>query len=249
LQLPAGGLTRPQRRLITELSERAGQAFHNARLEAELTARAAALDADTADLAASRRRLLRAAYAERDRVSAVIRRDVVARLDPVEHVLDRADQLLPAQPDQVASSLDEARSVVETALDELRTLTRGLYPAVLDHRGLVAAIRAGAPRAGGFTDLTTEGSVDGLSRALAATAYFSVVECLRDLTGPRRAALSATGSSMWIEISGPARPQTTTAGVRDRVEAVGGTLTCTELDGRRTLVIQLPVPPDPAADR
>jgi signal transduction histidine kinase len=249
VRLPSGELTRPQRRLLTELTDRAGQAFHNARLEAELAAQATALEADTEALAASRRRLLRAGYAERDRVSAAIRRDVVAHLHPVEQTLDEVGRLLPGEPGAAAAELDRARSGVETALDELRSLTRGVYPAVLDRRGLAAAVRAGAPRSSGSTELCTEGPVDDLPRALAATAYFSVLECLRDLTGPRRAVLVIDGSVLRIEISGSARPQTTTAGVLDRVEAAGGELSCIELLGQRRLVIRLPVrsPADPSA--
>jgi len=117
----AAGLSADQRRLFAAFAEEAGLAFSNARLQAELAARAEALAADTAALAESRRRLVRVAYAERDLLSATIQRDVMVHLGGLEEEVRRIRRLLPEHPDDTAAGLERARAGVNTALDKLRT--------------------------------------------------------------------------------------------------------------------------------
>ncbi len=240
---PDGAQLSPaQRELFSSFTRNAGLAFHNARLQSELAVRAEALAADTLALAESRRRLVSVAYAERDRLSATIQRDVLVHLRGLEDELRRVRQLVPTRSDQAADALDRARSEVNTALDELRSLTRGIYPAVLSRRGLVAAIRSATSQTGPPTELQTYGPVDQLPDQVATTAYFVTVESLRDLTGPRRAVLGVEHGTLRIQVTGASRPQASSQGVRDRVEACGGTIQPREQDGRRQLLITLPLP-------
>jgi signal transduction histidine kinase len=236
-----GRLIKTQLDLLDSFAGQAGLAFHNAGLQAELAARAEAIEADTAALAESRRRLVQVAYAERDRLSATIQRDVMVHLRGLVDGMQGVRLLLPDRPDKAADRLERARADVNTALDELRTLTRGVYPAVLARRGLTAAIRSAISQTAGVAQLRTYGPVDQLPEHLAATAYFATIESLRDLTGPRQAALAVEGSQLGIEVIGGPRPEMSTRGVRDRVEAVGGSIESEEWDGRRRLLISLPL--------
>jgi signal transduction histidine kinase len=236
-----GRLIKTQLDLLDSFAGQAGLAFHNAWLQAELAARAEAIEADTAALAESWRRLVKVAYAERDRLSATIQRDVMVHLRGLGDGVQGVRLLLPDRPDKAAGRLERARTDVNTALDELRTLTRGVYPAVLARRGLTAAIRSAISQTGGVAQLVTYGPVDQLPEHLAATAYFATIEGLRDLAGTRQAALAIEESRLRIEVSGAARPQTSLQGVRDRVEAAGGTTQFDEVDGLRRLVISLPL--------
>jgi signal transduction histidine kinase len=236
-----GRLIKTQLDVLDSFAGQAGLAFHNAWLQAELAARAEAIEADTAALAESRRRLVKVAYAERDRLSATIQRDVMVHLRGLGDGVQGVRLLLPDRPDKAAGRLERARTDVNTALDELRTLTRGVYPAVLARRGLTAAIRSAISQTGGVAQLVTYGPVDQLPEHLAATAYFATIEGLRDLAGTRQAALAIEESRLRIEVSGAARPQTSLQGVRDRVEAAGGTTQFDEVDGLRRLVISLPL--------
>ena len=236
-----GRLIKTQLELLDTFADQAGLAFHNAWLHAELAARAEAIEAHTAALAESRRRLVQVAYAERDRLSATIQRDVMVHLRGLVDGVQGVRLLLPDRPDKAAGRLERARADVNTALDELRTLTRGVYPAVLARRGLTAAIRSAISQTGGVTQLRTYGPVDQLPEHLAATAYFATIESLRDLTGPRQAALAVEGSQLGIEVIGGPRPKMSMRGVRDRVEAVGGSIESEECDGRRRLLISLPL--------
>ena len=67
-------------RLLTDLAEQAAVAFRNARLQAELAARVAMLDESTAQIAASRLRLIEAGDAERRRLEGAISREVTPLL-------------------------------------------------------------------------------------------------------------------------------------------------------------------------
>jgi hypothetical protein len=235
-------LSQAQRELFSTFTGHAGLAFHNAWLQTELAARAQALAADTAALAQSRRRLVQVAYAERDRLSATIQRDVLVHLRGLEDEVRRVRQLLPTHSDQAAVALDRARAEVNTALDELRSLTRGVYPAALSRRGLIAAISSAMSQAPLTTQLRTYGPVDQLSEQLSTTAYFVTVESLRDLADPREAVLGVEDGKLQIVVTGRCRPQASLQGVCDRVEACGGTIQPDEQDGRRRLLISLPLP-------
>jgi signal transduction histidine kinase len=235
-------LSQAQRELFSTFAGHAGLAFRNAWLQTELAARAEALAADTAALADSRRRLVQVAYAERDRLSATIQRDVLVHIRGLEDEVRRIRQLLPTHSDQAAVALDRARAEVNTALDELRSLTRGVYPAVLSRRGLIAAISSAMSNAPLTTQLRAYGPMDQLPEQMATTAYFVTVESLRDLADPREAVLGVEDGKLQIEVIGRSRPEASSQGVRDRVEACGGTIEPQEQDGRRRLLISLPLP-------
>ena len=61
--------------------------------------------------------------------------------------LGRAKQQLDADPDAARRTVDEAIAQTREALDELRTLSRGIAPPILTDRGLAAAAAALAARA------------------------------------------------------------------------------------------------------
>ena len=56
--------------------------------------------------------------------------------------LGLARSKLPADPEEAAAHLDAAREKTRTAIGELRAIGRGLHPAILEDRGLDAALSA-----------------------------------------------------------------------------------------------------------
>ena len=56
--------------------------------------------------------------------------------------LGRAQQQLDADPERPGATVDEAIAQAREALDELRTLSRGIAPPILTDRGLAAALAA-----------------------------------------------------------------------------------------------------------
>jgi signal transduction histidine kinase len=82
-----------------------------------------------------------------------------------------------------------AHEEAKEALVELRTLVRGLHPAVLDDRGLDAALSGIAARAPLPVRLTVSVS-ERASPTVEAVAYFVVSECLANIarhSGARQA--------------------------------------------------------------
>jgi len=100
-----------------------------------------------------------------------------ARLVALGMSLGMAEQKLASDPAAAQELLAEARQGTREALEELRSLARGIHPPVLADRGLEAAISALASR----TPLRVNVAVDVPSRpprAVETAAYFVVAEAL-----------------------------------------------------------------------
>jgi signal transduction histidine kinase len=100
--------------------------------------------------------------------------------------LGRAQQQLETDPAAARASVDEALAQARDALDELRTLSRGIAPPILTDRGLAAALAALAAR----STIPVELDVPDLGRLNAMTeqtAYFCVAEALTNLNKHSRA--------------------------------------------------------------
>ncbi|HEU4424136.1 MAG TPA: hypothetical protein VFR67_16520, partial [Pilimelia sp.] len=135
---PGRGLRPAERRLLADFAEHAGLAFRNLTLDAELQARVEHLGHQSADLAASRRRLLAARDDERRRIAGVIDREVLSHLRPIPAAID---SLAGADSPAADSVLGRLEAATTRSLDALRDVTQGLFPAALARRGLVPALR------------------------------------------------------------------------------------------------------------
>ncbi len=137
---------------------------------------------------------------------------------------------------------------VEDALDEVRALARGIYPAPLADRGLVEALRAAALRSGRPTTVLAAG-VRRYPRDIETAAYFCCLEAMQN------AAKHADGAAaVVVEISdngdlrfevrddGPGFDPLAVVGgagltsMRDRVAAVGGDVSIESRPGGGTRV-------------
>jgi signal transduction histidine kinase len=137
---------------------------------------------------------------------------------------------------------------IEVALDEIRSLARGIYPAPLADRGLVEALRSAALQSALPASVLAAG-VGRYPREVETAAYFCCLEALQN------AAKHATGAtavvvelsdngSLQLEVRDDGAgydPEAVTKGVgltsmRDRVEAVGGMLVVRTSPGRGTRV-------------
>ena len=91
-----------------------------------------------------------------------------------------AAEALPPEEREARAVLERVESVGRDALAELRTLVRGLHPAILDDRGLDAALSGIAARA----PVPVRLRVDMAARAsptVEAVAYFMVAEALANI--------------------------------------------------------------------
>jgi signal transduction histidine kinase len=215
----------------------------------ELVATAIANVQARSDLAASRARIVAAADEERRRVVRDLHDGAQQRLVHTVVTLKLANRALERGQDATAL-VTQALEHAQTATDELRELAHGILPSVLTDGGLSAGVTALASRSS--IPINTNISVSRLPSAVEATAYFIVAEALTNVAKYSHAQVAEVTVRMrndTLEVRirddgvGGARPDGSgLLGLRDRVEALRGTLTIDSPDGHgTTLVAKLPL--------
>jgi signal transduction histidine kinase len=213
----------------------------------ELVATAVSNATMRAELAASRARIVAAADRERRRVVRDLHDGAQQRLVHTIVTLKLAQR---AQDHEARALVGEARHNAEQANAELRDLARGILPSVLTHGGVGAAVEALCSRTSIPVEIDV--SVGRLPPAVEATAYFIVAEALTNIdkhSHAQRAEVTTRMSNDTVEIRirddgvGGARADGSgLVGLRDRVEALGGTMTIESPDASgTTLVAKLPL--------
>ncbi|WP_051324672.1 sensor histidine kinase [Candidatus Solirubrobacter pratensis] len=199
-------------------------------------------------LAASRARIAATADRERRRVVRELHDGAQQRLVHTIITLKLAQR---AEDQKEARALvDDARQHAEQANAELRDLAHGILPSVLTRGGVGAAVGELCSRTS--IPIEIDIAVDRLPAAVEATAYFIVAEALTNIDKhacAHRAEVTARMRNATLEIcigddgAGGARPDGSgLVGLRDRVEALGATMTIDSPDGRgTTLIATLPL--------
>jgi signal transduction histidine kinase len=222
--------------LVQSVCAAAGLALENERLQAELRAR-------LADLQASRARLVEATDAERRRIERDLHDGTQQRLVSIAMALGLLESRL-SEPAAAVPLVRETRDAIALALAELRELTQGIHPALLAERGLPAALDELCRRAPLPTRLRAE--VGGrLSDQIESAAYFVASEALTNAAKhshgrEAQVGVRRVGDLLILEVAddgiGGAAPGGGTGlrGLADRVEALGGRLTLSSPPGRGT---------------
>ena len=243
--MPAHTSLRPdERRLLDDFAVQLAQAFRNLRLESVLAQRVARLRESTEALEASGHRLSHAQDEARLRFEEALTRTVVPHLrrvrDGVADLLRREDL---ASDKDATGTLAELTAHTRTALEALRGLTRGVFPSRLEKSGLVPALEAHLARSGTVALRTAPGTHRRFDRAVESTAYFCVVELLRELGDSGTVGVTLTLNSLEVEVSGPSPvpPPDRIEHLEDRAAALDGSLTVGERDGVATMVLLLPL--------
>jgi len=203
------------------------------------------------EVRASRARIVEAGDAARRQLERNLHDGAQQRLVSLSLALRLAQSKLTSDPDGADKVLGSAREELALALDELRELARGIHPAILTDRGLVAALEALAGRSP--VPVEVEGEPDGLSPAMEAAAYYVVAEALANVVKYAEAShvrvrIGREDGLAVIEVAddgrGGADPATGTGlrGLADRVEALDGTLAVDSPVGEGTRIrAELPV--------
>jgi PAS domain S-box-containing protein len=198
-----------------------------------------------ADLIASRARLVRAGDDQRRRLERNLHDGAQQRFVSVVLRLRLARDRLAADPRAAAELLDQVARELDTGLEELREIARGLHPAILSDHGLRSALEALAARIP--VAVTIEVPDESLPEDLEATAYYIVSEAATNVAKHAAAShalvsVRIDGDVVRCEVSddgrGGADASTGTGilGLRDRAEAAGGTLSVVSPPGRGTVV-------------
>jgi len=175
--------------------------------------------------------------------------------------LGRARQQLASDPEAAARTVDEALAQTREALDELRTLSRGIAPPILTDRGLAAAVAALAARATVPIDVDIPADLPRLTPVAEQTAYFTIAEALTNVakhSGATRAAVvvSLPDDRLVATVTDDGRGGAHVAkghglaGLTDRLQAAGGELWISSPPGGPTSVrAEIPHPLADGTDR
>jgi signal transduction histidine kinase len=205
------------------------------------------------ELEASRLRIVTAADEARRRVERDLHDGAQQRIVALGY---RTWLLARSQAAQIAGLDAELRSLavdLEGVLEELRAIASGLHPAALSHGGLAPALRTLARRSPVpvVLDVRLPERVTG---SIEVAAYYVVAETLTNATKHADASrievtVELRDGRLWVCVRddgvGGADPACGSGlvGLKDRIEAYGGTMTLDSPSGEgTTLLAQLPLP-------
>ena len=141
-------MTPAEASLLADLAGQAGLVLSNVRLTAELQARLDEIARRSEELRASRQRIVTTQDAERRRLERNIHDGAQQHLVALAVKLRLVRSMLAKDPDRATAVLGELRAEVDEAIETLSSLALGIYPPVLEERGIAAAlesqVRAGA---------------------------------------------------------------------------------------------------------
>ncbi|MFD8754681.1 histidine kinase [Kitasatospora sp. NPDC059577] len=213
--------------------------------------RAETLERRVEEIAESRAGLVDAVDAERRRIERDLHDGAQQRLTSLAMNLGLARRTLKDVPPEVMQVIVEAHEEAQAAIDELRDLVRGLHPAVLEDRGLDAALSGVAARAPLPVRLDVDLS-EPVAPTVEAVAYFTVSEALTNVAKHARAdrvdlSVRTAGGRLRLVISddgvggADASRGTGLTGLRKRAASVDGTLSVlSPLGGPTTITVELP---------
>ena len=187
--------------------------------------------------------------AELQRIERDLHDGAQARLVALAMDLGMAQEKLDSDPAGARALVAEAHSEAKRALVELRDLSRGIYPAILTDRGIGPALSSIA--AGNPVEVRLDVELDGrLPAATEAAVYFVAVEALTNVAKHSgatscRVHVVHRGDRLRLEVTddgaGGADPAGAgLTGLRQRVEALDGTLAVEPAHPGTTIRAELP---------
>jgi signal transduction histidine kinase len=205
-----------------------------------------------AQLIASRARVVAAADETRRRIGRDLHDGIQQRLVVLSLALRAAEAAVPSELANLKDALSRTVCGLVHATEELQEIARGIHPGVLVRGGIGPALKTLARHAGVPVELEL-GASRRLPERVEVSAYYVVSEALSN------AAKHACASTVHVELRfedavvrvsirddgvGGADPDRGSGliGLRDRVEALGGTIETTSPPGRGTsLLAWIPV--------
>ena len=211
----------------------------------------AALDSERKRFAegldASRARLVKASDTERRRLEHNLHDGAQQRLTALAVRLGLAADLAREAHEPGAATLGEARDEVVLVIDELRELSHGIHPSILSDLGLARALKAVARRSSVPITFVDELPATRFDETVEATAYYVFAEALTNVQKHAQASsvrvrATATRDVLRLEIADDGAGGATApasgglTGLRDRVEALGGTFDLDSPSGHGTRI-------------
>lgn len=195
-------------------------------------------------LLASRRRIITVGDEMRQQIERNLHDGVQQSLVTVALMVTGIKEDVPAA---VRPALEEVSDGLLAALDELRDVARGLHPSILVEAGLIGALRALARRSALPVRVAVD-DVDGrFPISLETTAYYIAAEAYSNAakhSGASEIVISVTGSDHELTLrvvddgvgGADVSAGSGIIGMRDRAEAMGGSLSVDSPPGEGTTV-------------
>ncbi|HSV39811.1 MAG TPA: sensor histidine kinase [Nocardioidaceae bacterium] len=202
-----------------------------------------------ADVQASRARIVAAADDERRRMERDIHDGAQQRLVLINLKLGMLSKTLESDPAAAKALLTELRDDASHAIDELRDLAHGIYPALLESDGLAAALSDVGDQSRFPVSVTDDGTTRYPAEVEAAV-YFCCMEALQNCAkhagegSHARIELSQTDRTLHFVVRDDGRgfdraSVNGSAGLQnmaDRIGALGGQLLVSSTPGEGTTV-------------
>jgi signal transduction histidine kinase len=231
---PGQPITPTGEKLVEDLAAQAGLILRNVRLIEELRE--------------SRQRIVAAQDQERRRLERDIHDGAQQQLVALAVRLNLAKSMAAKEAPKVADLLEAIKGETQAALENLRDLARGIYPPLLADKGLAAALESQARKVPVPVTVEPNG-IGRYSQEAESAVYFCVLEALQNAAKYAEASsatvrLGQHDGDLIFEVSDDGRgfdPAATPQGsglqnMRDRVEALGGSVDVDSAPGRGTLV-------------
>jgi signal transduction histidine kinase len=218
----------------------------------ELVATAVGNAESRAELAASRARIVAAADQARRRIERDLHDGTQQRLVSLGLELRLAQSMVPADLAGLEAAIGKAADELNGVVEDLREIARGIHPVILSEGGLEPALRTLARRAAVPVELEVP-ALGRLPEPVEVAAYYAVSEALTNATRHAHASgveVSAEVSGGTLRVcvrddgTGGADPLggSGLAGLKDRIEALGGTFSVhSPAGGGTTMSCELPV--------
>lgn len=223
--------------------------------------RSEALEREVAQLDASRGAAVQAEDASLRRLERDIHDGPQQRLVRLQMDLAAIERKLERDPDSARELLGEAREQARETLDELRALSRGFAPPILQDRGLAVALQSVAARSPIPVTVEIELPADAtLPASIERNAYFIAAELLTNAVKHAEASgirlsvstrdTGATGHwiDLWVTDNGRGGAALTAghglAGLEERVQGLRGMLVVdSPVGGPTTIGAHIPFAP------
>ena len=227
-------MTPAKERLVHDLASQAGLVLRNVSLVEELRA--------------AHRRLVTAQDLERRRLERNIHDGAQQQLVALSVKTRLARDLTPRDPVKATEMLTQIDGELQTALEDLRDLARGIYPPLLADKGLEAALDAQARRSAVPISIRADG-VGRYPPEVEAAVYFSCLEALQNVAKYAEASsanvtIAQSNGDLTFEVSDDGRGFDTAStgygtglqGIADRLSALHGELAIRSEPGTGTRV-------------
>jgi signal transduction histidine kinase len=231
---PSEPLNPGTRRLVLHVAGQAGLILRNAAL--------------VEDLRASRQRIVAAQDEQRRRIERSLRQGPDRRLLALDAQLAAAQETAAAESAGAATAVTGLRDDARAALENIRALAAGVYPATLTERGTAAALEAQAVHSAVPISVVGEGSARHPTEAEAGV-YFCALEAIQNAlkyaeASHIRVRVESSERALAFEVADDGRgfdPDvsgfgTGLRGIADRIAAIGGTLDVRSAPGHGTIV-------------